>query len=119
MINAKQYTPLMNNTKWREFFTHISTLPVYLQIQRLSDDNFHIDYEQADWVINEVSEKSFVYVNKEVEYKSLYAVKICKSVIPPKGTVQIINHAIELSKNLGQIVTSEDSDGFVILGYHS
>lgn len=108
---------LMNNTKWWKLITGLSEFSVYLQLQRLEDQDFHIDYEQANWILSEINTNSFVYVNRKIEYKSIYALRICKSVIPENSDADIINRAIEHSKGVGKIQTHEDQDFFVIYGY--
>lgn len=46
---------LMNNTKWWKLITGLSEFSVYLQLQRLEDQDFHIDYEQANWILSEIN----------------------------------------------------------------
>lgn len=117
MSSKAELIGLMNNTKWREFFTSVSELPVYLQLQSLEDQDFHMDHEQANWIMSEINASSFIYVNREVKYKSIYAVRICKSVIPENSDPSIVSKAIKLTKNIGKIQSYEDQEFFVIYGY--
>lgn len=117
MSSKAELIGLMNNTKWREFFTSVSELPVYLQLQRLEEQDFHMDHEQANWILSEINASSFIYVNREIKYKSIYAVRICKSVIPESSDPSIVSKAIKLTKNIGKIQSYEDQEFFVIYGY--
>jgi hypothetical protein len=117
MSTKTELIGLMNNTKWREFFSIVIKLPVYLQLQRLEDEDFHIDHEQSNWILSEIATNTFVYVNREIEYKSIYAVRICKSVIPPDSDSSVVNKAIEQAKDIGKIKSYEDQESFAIYGY--
>lgn len=67
---------MMNNTKWREVLCLLAGYPVYIQLKRRRDADFHIDYERADRVISAIEAAHFTYIHCQIAYHELDQLKI-------------------------------------------
>ena len=72
----------MNNTKWRECMTLLASRPVYLQLQLVGEEDFPLDYEASNQVLSEIMATDCLFVQRRISYKSIYAIRIAKTVFP-------------------------------------
>lgn len=112
---------MMNNTKWRECMTLLACRSVYLQLQLVGEEDFPLDYEASNQVLSEIMATDCLFVQRRISYKSIYAIRIAKTVFPSGLTDTNLFLLTELKirlQQLGQLPLTEDDKFIFIHGYH-
>lgn len=111
----------MNNTKWRECMSLLAAHCVYLQLRLVGEADFPLDYEVSDEVISQIQAKDCVFVRRVIGYKSIAAIRIIKTDLPPSARALQTDMMSKLKQELsllGQLPITEDTEFITINGYY-
>lgn len=112
----------MNNTKWRECLSVLASHCVYLQLRLLDEADFPLDCEVSNEVIAQIQTTDCVFVKRVIAYKSIAALRIIKTDLPPSANALQMDLMTKLKQalsQLGQLPLTEDSEFITINGYYS
>ncbi|GGN17941.1 hypothetical protein GCM10007984_16080 [Shewanella putrefaciens] len=112
--------PIMNNTKWRECITLLASHGVYLQLQLVGEADFPLDYEASNQVLSDIKTADCLFVQRRISYKSIYAIRIAKTLFPtglPDANVSSLTELKIQLAQLGLLPLSEDDEFIFIHGY--
>lgn len=112
----------MNNTKWRECISLLASHCIYLQLRLVGEADFPLDYEVSNEVISQIQAKDCVFVRRVIAYKSITALRIIKTDLPPSARAlqtDMMSKLKQALSQLGQLPLTEDSEFITINGYYS
>ncbi len=108
---------LMNNTKWRELLTLLSSYQIYIQLKCVDDDDFPLDVERPDWIISNIEDSTFVFVRRKFQYHEIDKIKIITDSLPLGASRDQFESLFE---NIRAITNNElvpIEDGVILNGY--